>query len=97
MRLFAPAIAFVDVETTGTRASADRVTEVGVVRVDADPAGGDPRVTEWSSLVDPGVPIPPAIQTLTGISDAMVRGAPPFGAIAMRAFAEKRPPRWAVE
>ena len=84
MRLFAPAIAFVDVETTGTRASADRVTEVGVVRVDADPAGGDPRVTEWSSLVDPGVPIPPAIQTLTGISDAMVRGAPPFGAIAAR-------------
>ena len=39
-------------------------------------------VTEWSSLVDPGVPIPPAIQALTGITDAMVRGAPRFGELA---------------
>ena len=28
------------------------------------------------------MPIPPAIQALTGITDAMVRGAPRFGAIA---------------
>ena len=32
------------------------------------------RVREWSTLVDPGVPIPPAIVALTGITDAMVRG-----------------------
>jgi DNA polymerase-3 subunit epsilon len=82
VRLFAPAVAFVDLETTGTRAADDRVTEVGIVRVEADPAGGPPRVEEWSSLVDPGVPIPPAIQAITGITDAMVRGAPPFPALA---------------
>ena len=82
MRLFAPALAFVDLETTGTRAGADRVTEVGVVRVEADADGGNVRVDEWSSLVDPGVPIPPAIQALTGITDAMVRGAPTFPSIA---------------
>lgn len=82
MSLFAPAVAFVDLETTGTRAAADRITEVGIVRVAVDPAGGPPRVDEWSSLVDPGVPIPPAIQVLTGITDAMVRAAPTFGSVA---------------
>ena len=30
--MFAPAIAFVDLETTGTHAAGDRVTEVGIVR-----------------------------------------------------------------
>lgn len=34
--MFAPAIAFVDLETTGTRAARDRITEVGIVRVDED-------------------------------------------------------------
>jgi len=37
---------------------------------------------EWSSLVHPGRPIPPTIQSLTGITDAMVAGAPPFAALA---------------
>jgi DNA polymerase-3 subunit epsilon len=78
--LFAPAIAFVDLETTGTRAAADRITEVGIVRVEAREGRVD--VDEWSSLVDPGVPIPPAIQALTGITDAMVRAAPTFSSLA---------------
>jgi DNA polymerase III subunit epsilon len=82
MRLFAPSIAFLDLETTGMSAAIDRVTEVGIVRVDADPAGGTPRVSEWSSLVNPGEPIPAMIQSLTGITDAMVANAPPFSAIA---------------
>ncbi|MFO1398970.1 MAG: exonuclease domain-containing protein [Burkholderiales bacterium] len=82
MRLFAPSVAFVDLETTGTHAGEDRITEVGIVRVDEDASGGPPRVHEWSSLVDPEVPIPPVIQALTGITDAMVRGAPTFPAIA---------------
>jgi DNA polymerase III subunit epsilon len=82
MQLFAPSLAFVDLETTGMRAADDRITEIGIVRVDADAAGGPPRVSEWSSLVDPGVPIPAVIQALTGITDAMVRGAPGFSEIA---------------
>ena len=81
MQLFAPSLAFVDLETTGTRAGYDRITEVGIVRVDADAAGGAPRVCEWTSLVDPEVPIPPAIQALTGITDAMVASAPTFSAV----------------
>jgi DNA polymerase-3 subunit epsilon len=39
-------------------------------------------VEEWSSLVDPCVPIPPAIQAMTGITDAMVRAAPTFSSVA---------------
>ena len=77
-----PAFAFVDLETTGTHAGGDRITEIGIVRVERDGADGEPRVTEWASLVDPGVPIPPAIQVLTGITDAMVASAPPFPRIA---------------
>jgi DNA polymerase-3 subunit epsilon len=75
-----PAFAFVDLETTGTSAQADRITEIGIVRVDDD--GANVRVSEWSSLVDPEVPIPPAIQALTGITDAMVASAPSFSTIA---------------
>ncbi len=83
MNLFAPALAFVDLETTGTAPGHDAITEIGIVRVAADPAGeAAPVVSEWSTLVNPGVPIPPAIQALTGITDAMVRDAPPFAAIA---------------
>jgi DNA polymerase-3 subunit epsilon len=83
MQLFAPSLAFVDLETTGTRAGEDRITEVAVIRVDAGPDGaGPPRVEEWSTLVNPGIPIPPEIQGLTGISNDMVRDAPRFEAIA---------------
>jgi DNA polymerase-3 subunit epsilon len=83
MPLFAPSLAFVDLETTGTTAGEDRITEVGIVRVDAgEDADAPPHVTEWSTLVNPGVSIPPAIQALTGITNAMVRDAPPFAAIA---------------
>jgi DNA polymerase-3 subunit epsilon len=75
-----PALAFVDLETTGTHAAADRITEIGIVRV--DDVDGDLRVREWQSLVDPGVPIPPAIQVLTGITDTMVARAPTFASLA---------------
>src|SRR5258706_433467 len=75
--MFAPAVAFVDLETTGTAAAEDRITEVGIVRVD-DGA----RVSEWSTLVDPECSIPPEIQGLTGITNAMVAGAPTFRQIA---------------
>ncbi len=73
-------LAFVDVETTGSSPERERVTEIGLVVVDLD--GDDARVTEWSSLVNPGVPIPAEIQWLTGITNDMVRDAPAFAALA---------------
>ena len=69
-------LVFVDLETTGGSVGEHRITEVGVVEV----AQG--QVTRWSTLLDPGQPIPPFIQQLTGITDQMVRGAPVFADIA---------------
>jgi len=83
MRLFAPALAFVDLETTGTTAATDAITEIGIVRIQTDPCDElSLRVSEWSALVNPGIPIPPEIQALTGITNAMVRDAPSFSQVA---------------
>jgi DNA polymerase-3 subunit epsilon len=71
---------FVDLETTGTSAARERITEVGIVSVDFD--GDAVRVQEWSSLVNPQRPIPSEIQWLTGITNAMVRDAPSFAELA---------------
>jgi len=71
------ALAFVDLETTGATATADRITEIGIVEVDPDGT-----VREWQQLVNPGTSISPFIEQLTGISNAMVAAAPPFEAVA---------------
>jgi DNA polymerase-3 subunit epsilon len=70
--------AVVDVETTGMRArGGDRILEVAVVTMDGDEA----RVV-FHSLVNPGVRLSPFVTRLTGISDALVAGAPHFEEIA---------------
>ena len=68
---------FLDLETTGTTATHDRITEVGLVEVDRGRFVG-----EWSTLVNPGTGIPPAIQSLTGITNKMVACAPSFADIS---------------
>ncbi len=70
-------LAFVDLETTGATATADRITEIGIVEVDADGS-----VREWQQLVNPGTRIPPFIEQLTGISNDMVAAAPSFAEVA---------------
>jgi DNA polymerase III subunit epsilon len=75
--LFDAPLAIVDLETTGAHPAWDRVTEIAVVEVQ----DGDV-VSEWSTLVNPGTSIPPAIQALTGITNAMVAGAPAFEDLA---------------
>jgi len=70
-------LVFLDVETTGMNPVYDRVTEIGLIEV--EPGG---RTLEWSTLVNPGIRIPPTVQTITGITDAMVALAPAFGEIA---------------
>jgi DNA polymerase-3 subunit epsilon len=61
----------VDLETTGGSADRCGITEVGAVKV----RGGELLGT-FQSLVNPGVPIPPEITVLTGITQAMVLPAP---------------------
>jgi DNA polymerase-3 subunit epsilon len=75
----------VDVETTGWAPDEAGITEIGAVRV------RDGRVVaEYSSLVNPGTPVPAAITELTGISDQMLVSAPPVAAVlpGLLAFAE---------
>lgn len=69
--------AVVDVETTGGAGDLNRITEIGIVLLD-----GTEQVGEFHSLVDPGVPITPFVQNLTGITDEMVSGAPQFQTLA---------------
>jgi len=66
----------VDLETTGGDPSASAITEVGAVKVRAGEVIG-----EFQTLVHPGVAIPPFIQVLTGISNAMVATAPRIGSV----------------
>jgi len=70
-------LVFLDLETTGTNAVHDRITEIGLIEL-----GPGDRVIEWSTLVNPGVRIPPTIQSITGITDVMVALAPAFSEIA---------------
>jgi DNA polymerase-3 subunit epsilon len=74
--LFDQPCAIVDLETTGGHITRDRITEIGIVLVDGD------RVERFSSLINPGQPIPPFIEKMTGISNEMVADAPPFEALA---------------
>ncbi|QNG18502.1 DEDD exonuclease domain-containing protein [Rhodococcus triatomae] len=61
----------VDLETTGTNPSEDAITEIGAVKV-----RGGVVLGEMATLVDPGRHLPPHIVRITGITTAMLVGAP---------------------
>lgn len=71
----------VDLETTGLAHATSTILEIGAVRI----AGGC-AVERFTTLVNPGMPVPAAITALTGIDDLLVRRAPPLGP-AVAAFA----------
>jgi DNA polymerase-3 subunit epsilon len=77
--------AVIDLETTGWSPRAAAITEVAAVRV-----RGGRRQGEFASLVNPGVPVPPGIEELTGISDWMLAAAPNLPAVlpSLLAFAD---------
>ncbi|MFO7300503.1 MAG: DEDD exonuclease domain-containing protein [Actinomycetes bacterium] len=60
-----------DIETTGGSPADSAITEIGAVKY----RGGE-EIGSFQTLVDPGMPIPPFITVLTGITHAMVYGAP---------------------
>src|SRR6185437_15415696 len=64
------------------RAGNDGITEIGAVKV----RGGEV-IGEFQTLVDPGVGIAPFVSVLTGITDAMVCGAPAV-AVVLPSFLE---------
>ncbi|MFF0542264.1 DEDD exonuclease domain-containing protein [Nocardia thailandica] len=75
----------VDLETTGTSPEGDAITEIGAVKV-----RGGQVLGEFATLIDPGRAIPPAVVHVTGITTAMVYGAPRIEGVlpGFLAFAE---------
>lgn len=65
--------AIVDIETTGANTSRNRVIEIAIVTTD-----GNSVLSQYSTLIDPGIPIPAMITGLTGITNDDVEGAPSF-------------------
>lgn len=71
-------LAIIDTETTGLEvANGDRIIDLAVAVCEYGRHSGRPFriVARYEALEDPGVPIPPGITALTGITDEMVHGA----------------------
>ncbi|NNE65553.1 MAG: hypothetical protein HKN33_03230 [Pyrinomonadaceae bacterium] len=66
-----------DFETTGAKTPPARVTEIGAFKVSNGKIGDS-----FHSLVNPEMPIPAFITSLTSIDDSMVKNAPRFVEIA---------------
>ncbi len=64
-------IVVLDFETTGLSPVADRIIEIGAVKLT-----GGVVTEEFSMLCDPGVPLLPKITDITGITSAMLQGKP---------------------
>ncbi|MFQ6674234.1 MAG: exonuclease domain-containing protein, partial [Fidelibacterota bacterium] len=77
-----------DLETTGLAPSKDKITEFAAVRF----RNGE-MDEHYSTLVNPGIPIPATITSITGITDEMVAEAPAEEAVidSMLAFIGKDP------
>lgn len=71
-----PRMVAIDIETTGLDPQADSIIEIGAVRFN-----GHRVEDEWTTLINPNRPIPPMITGLTGITNEMVRNAPPLKAV----------------
>ena len=67
----------VDLEATGVWPGHDRIVQIAAASIFSDG-----RVSTWSSLVNPGQPMPPAALAIHGITDAMVASAPTFAQLA---------------
>jgi len=68
-------VAIVDTETTGTDVVHDEIIDIAVVVIEVDEAGEIVGIASaGQALRDPGMPVPPHITRLTGITDDDVRG-----------------------
>ncbi|HET9712949.1 MAG TPA: exonuclease domain-containing protein, partial [Pyrinomonadaceae bacterium] len=67
----------VDVEATGAKTPPNRLIELGAYRI-----RGGRIVDKFLSLVNPEIPIPRFVASLTGISNDMVKDAPVFAEVA---------------
>lgn len=73
--------AIVDIETTGTYAAANGITEICIVVFD-----GEKVLQRFESLINPLNQIPHFIEVMTGITNEMVANAPLFEDVAEEVF-----------
>lgn len=73
--------AIVDIETTGGHASANGITEIAIILHDGVQVTG-----KFETLVNPHQLIPRYVESLTGITNAMVAMAPSFSEIADKVY-----------
>lgn len=66
----------VDLETTGLHADRDAIIEIGAVKFRVGAEAENTTLASWSTLVNPGRPIPYRTSRLTGISQREVERAP---------------------
>ncbi len=69
-------LAFVDIETTGTRSSYDRIIEIGILRVEDNQL-----VKSFQTLINPQSYLPKEITMLTGITEQDIERAPTFRSV----------------
>jgi DNA polymerase-3 subunit epsilon len=60
-----------DLETTGLYPDKDHIVEIGAVKFDRRGIIG-----RFSTLIDPGIPMPPDTTRINGITDGMLQGMP---------------------
>ena len=82
LNMYVPDYVVFDLETTGIHPSFDRVVEISAIRV----VGGFVD-SEFSTLVNPGMPIPYAATYVNNITDEMVQNSPTFD-VALKDFLE---------
>lgn len=70
-------LAFFDLETTGIKVATDKIVEICILKLMPD---GSSKIK--TRLVNPGIPIPPEVTAIHGITDEDVKDAPQFREIA---------------
>lgn len=70
-------LAFIDLETTGTNISTDRIVEIAIVKIMPDGTKQTKR-----KIINPTIPIPQLVSDIHGITNEMVKDAPTFKQIA---------------
>jgi len=66
-------LAILDIETTGIDVEGDSIIQVGIARIEPDGS-----IETFSTLIDPGIPVPDEVQELTGITTEMLVDEPAF-------------------
>src|SRR5690606_20316394 len=73
MSIFEKPFAFIDVETTGTSPTRDRIIEIAVIK-----SVKGQIIEKFETFVNPHIPIPPEITAITGIRENDIARAPDF-------------------